>query len=593
MREMKWYRLLAVLLAVALVAAACGGSDDSADSAATSDDTSDVAAETDADDDSAMDDDEAMDDDAMDDEEAMDDEAMEDDEAEADTIDDVGTVDVDEEAANCASAVELEVGDYNPSGNLNIGFGFQLSGGFNPHNNQAPAAFAYYGWVYEGMVRQDAGTGEIVPWLAKCFEISEAGDQLTFFLHDGVTFHDGAPFNADAVVSNIEFIKTAGPPEVLPPVAGQMALVDSVEAIDELTVQFNLSAPAAALVLSGLIRNSGLMVSPNSLGNAAANPAGTGPYFVESENEDHTDINFAAFENYWQPQLVGVETANMQGGIGAQGRLDGLLAGQFDIATINNNEQELVEAFSTDISVRIGFVVADWQGEQIPALANRDVRCAMSAALNRSGIVAQLAQSPESAIKQFAVSPTDYAYFDDSGIADFDLELAQSLMDASGEEGFSFSNGHLPAGFWPVTASAFGGALAEIGITMENEALDPPGAGEMFARLARAQHPVQIVAYNEPNALMSLIARTGQGGLNPSKVSPDGVDELVDAAKGKSFEDGEADVAAAWQIMVEECIFIINHALFTTIGHGSNVSGVDHVQGIPVTFWPHGVRVDG
>ena len=584
MRRMTWSRLVAILLALALVAAACGGSDDggSSDSAAASDSTESTADEPD--DEPA---DEPADDPEPADEPADDAEPEDQDEAE-----DVGNVEIDE-TANCASSIELEVGDYNPSGHMDIGFGFELSGGFNPHNNQAPAAFAYYGWIYEGLVRQDADTGAIVPWLAKCFEIADTGDQITFFLHEGVTFHDGAPFNADAVIANVDFIKTAGPPEVLPPVAGQLATVDSVEAIDDLTVQFNLNAPTAALVLSGLIRNSGLLVSPDSLGNAAANPAGTGPYALESENEDHTDINFIGFENYWQPQLVGLETANMIGGLGAQARLDGLTSGQFDVATINNNEQDLVPGYSANTTVRIGFVVADWQGEQIPALANKDVRCAIAASLNRVGIQESQGNAPESAIKQFAVSPTDYAFIDDLDSPDFDLELAQSLMDASGEEGFTFTNGHLPAGFWPVTASALSGALAEIGITMENEALDPPGAGEMFARLAEAEHPVQIVAYNEPNALMSLIARTGTGGLNPSQVSPDGVDELVEAAKSKTFEDGEADVAAAWKIMIEECIFIINNALTTTIGHQENVTGLQHIQGIPVSFWPHGVRVDG
>ena len=564
MANSRLMRLLAALLALAMIAAACGSDgDDNAEA------DTDTGTETSA--------------------QAADDEP----DTELDEVDDVGTVDVDEEAANCASSVDLEVGDYNPGPNLEVGLGFQLTGGFNPHNNQAPAAFTYYSWLYEGLVRQDAGTGEIVPWLAKCFEVSDAGDQITFFLHEGVTFHDGTPFNAEAVVANIEFIKTAGPPEVLPPVAGQMAQVDTVEAIDDLTVQFNLNSPAAALVLSGLIRNSGLIVSPASLGNAAANPAGTGPYTLVSENADHTEIDLAGYADYWQPQLVGAETASITGGLSAQARLDGVISKQFDLATINNNEQDLVPAFSTDISVRIGFVVADWLGEQVPALANKDLRCAMAAALNRSGIVEAIGQSPESAIRQFAVSPTDYAYVDDLESPEFDLELAQSLMDASGEEGFTFSNGHLPAGFWPVTASAYSGALAEIGITMENEALDPPGAGEMFARLARAQHPVQIVAFNEPNALMSLIARTGEAGLNPSKVSPDGVVELVNAAKGKSFADGEADVAAAWKIMVEECIFNIGYALFTTIGHQENITGVDHVQGIPVTFWPQGVRKDG
>jgi len=437
--------------------------------------------------------------------------------------------------------------------------GFELSGGWNPHNNQAPAAISYYGYLYEGLVRQDGVTGAIVPWIAKCWEANDAGDQITFYMHEGVTFHDGEPVNAEAVVANVDFIKTAGPPEVLPPVAGQMALVNSVDAIDEYTVQFNLKGPGEALLLSGLIRNSGFLVSPNSLGSAVANPSGTGPYMLESENEDHTDNNLVAFPDYWQPQLVGAESVNLVGGIDPQGRLDGVVTGQFDIGTINNNQQELVPAYSANTTVRIGFVIADWTGETIPALANKDVRCAMAAALNRVGIQEAGGNDPASAIKQFAVTPSDYGYVDDLDSPDFDLELAQSLMDGSGEEGFEFTNGHLPGGFWPVTASAFSGALAEIGITMNNEALDPPGAGEMFARLASGQYPVQIIAYNEPNALMSLIARTGEASFNPSGVSPDGVVELVESAKSKSFEDGEADVAAAWKIMIEECIFIINH----------------------------------
>ena len=146
-----------------------------------------------------------------------------------------------------------------------------------------------------------------------------------------------------------------------------------------------------------------------------------------------------------------------------------------------------------------------------------------------------------------------------------------------------------------LTAVSNGRAVvaAEIGITMNNEALDPPSGGEMFARLAQAQYPVQIIAYNEPNALMSLIARTGEANFNPSGVSPDGVVELVASARTKSFADGEADVAAAWKIMLEECIFIVQQTLPTFIAHGEDMQGVEHVTGVPITYWPHGVRKVG
>lgn len=557
MKDTKLMRLIAVLLSFVMVAAACGGSGDSGDSAEGGDDG--TSSETTA----------APVTTAPPEEEAL------------------GNVEVDE-AANCAADIELDRGTYAPSGDLQNAIAISL-GTLNPHDEQGPASFAYYGWIYEGLVRQSVA-GTVVPWLAKCWEANESGDEVTFFLHEDVVFHDGAPFNAEAVKANIEHIKTAGPPEVLPPVANQMGVVDSVEVVDDLTVKFNLNAPGEALLLSGLIRHSGWMVSPGSLGNAGASPMGTAPYMVADTSADLKTINLVAFEDYWQPGLVGLETVTITSTGDIQANLDGLNAGQFDVAVINTAQAGEAPAASKNTTVRIGFVVTDWLGEQIPQLANRDVRCAVAGALNREGIQVSLNQEAASATKQFAASPSDYAYIDDLASPDFDLEAAKALFDSTGEEPFTFKNGHIRGGFWPATSSAFATALAELGITMENEVLEPNSAGQMFASLAQGTYPIQVIAYNEPNALMSLIARTGDAAFNPSGVSPDGVDELVASARTKSFEDGEADVAAAWKIMIEECIFIVNNVLTTSIGYDpSDVQGVEHTGGVPISYWPHGV----
>ena len=212
----------------------------------------------------------------------------------------------------------------------------------------------------------------------------------------------------------------------------------------------------------------------------------------------------------------------------------------------------------------------------------------MGQALNRQGIVNQL-NDHGSNNKQFATGPNDYAYIDDLDVPDFDLAEAKARFEATGEEGFTFSNGHLPGGFWPAMSSAWSGALAELGISMQNEALDPPSGGEMFGRLVRGQHPVQIIPFNEPNALMSRIARTGTAAFNPSGTSPEGVVELVQSARGKSFAEGEADVASAWKIMLEECIFIVNNTLTTAVAYQPGIEGIEHTQGLPIHFWPHGV----
>lgn len=577
MTRNRWTRALALLFAFGLAAAACGG-DDTGFAPAIVEDTSPDDADADADA-APADADEPSDADAAEPTTVED---------EDDEPADLGQV-VVAEAANCAADLPpLEPGTFNPSGDFSYAISIALNS-LNPHDDQTPATFAYYSWIYEGLVRQEAD-GSVVPWLARCWETNDDASEVTFYLHEGISFHDGTPFDADAVVANVEFVKTAGPPQVIPPVAGQLGIVDTVEAVDEHAVKFNLAGPGEILLLSGLIRNSGLMVSPAALGNAAGAPVGTGPYAWASSNPDFTQNDLVAYADYWQPGLVGLETVRLEAAIDQVARLDSFNAGQYDVAVVRLNDLDLLLTgdVSSNFTVRIGFVVSDWTGEQIPQLANREVRCAMAQALNRQGIQAQL-NDPDSVNKQFATGPSDYAYIDDLDVPDFDIDAAKARFDATGEEVFTFTNGHLPGGFWPVLSSAWGTALAELGITMQNEALDPPTGGEMFGRLARGAHPVQIIPFNEPNALMSLVARTGGAAFNPSGVSPDGVVELVAAARGKDFAGGEGDVEAAWKIMLEECIFIVNNTLTTVVAYQDNIGGVHHTQGLPIHFWPHGV----
>ena len=505
---------------------------------------------------------------------------------------DLGQVVVAESADCTADMPPLDPGTFNPSGDFTFAISIALNS-LNPHDDQTPATFTYYSWIYEGLVRQEAD-GTVVPWLARCWETNEDGSEVTFYLHEGVTFHDGTPFNAGAVVANVEFVKTAGPPQVIPPVAGQLRIVDTVEAVDEHTVKFNLTGPGEILLLSALIRNSGLMVAPDSLGDAAGSPVGTGPYSFSRSNPDFTEIDLVADGDYWQPGLVGLENVRLIAAIDQIARVDAFNAGQYDASVVRLTDLDILVRgdVTTNSTVRIGFVVADWTGEQIPQLANREVRCAMAQALNREGIQTQL-NDPNAVNNQFATGPSDYAWIDDLDVPGFDIDAAKARFAATGLEGFTFSNGHLPGGFWPVMSSAWGTALAELGITMQNEALDPPTGGEMFARLAQGAHPVQIIPFNEPNALMSLVARTGEAGFNPSKASPDGVVELVRSAMGKNFADGEEDVRAAWKIMLEECIFIVNNTLTTVVAYQDGIEGLHHTQGLPIHFWPHGVTKSG
>jgi len=83
-------------------------------------------------------------------------------------------------------------------------------------------------------------TGEQMPWLAESFTSNETLDVWTLKLRDGVKWQDGEAFNADDVVFTMNMLLNT--PE-LQDSAAQKQWVASVEKIDDLTVQFNLTAP--------------------------------------------------------------------------------------------------------------------------------------------------------------------------------------------------------------------------------------------------------------------------------------------------------------------------------------------------------------
>ena len=536
-------RLLAMLLALALVAAACG-----------SDDDTDAEGGTDAG------------------------------SGEEATADDGG--DGDGDGGGQASVPG------GPEGTLAIANGI-VTNTLNPHDDQTPATFSFYAWTFEGLVRQNPDAS-LSPHLAESWEVSEDGLTITFRLREGVTFHDGEPFNAEAVKTSLEYVKTGPPEQVIPPVAGQLANVTEIEVLGEYELALKLGQPGEIALLAWLSRNSGLIVSPNALGEAATNPIGTGPYIYNAEESsaDLTTLVFDANPDYWQPDAVGFERVEIDNIVDNAARKQAFEAGQYDMATVSLDEGEASRGFiESGPSVIFSFTVIDWQGEVIPQLANRDVRCAMAQALNREGIVNQSNFPAEAVRNQWAGGPDDYAWIDDLDVPAFDIEAAQAAFEATGEEAFTFTNEYLPATGFEVGSVAWAGGLNELGITMDHGPLDPPSGGEMFAAFAEARHPIQVIPINEPHPIMTLQQRaTASGTLNPSGAVPDGVEDLVSAAVLKSADEAEAEIVEAWRIMLEECIWIPYYTLYDGYWVADDIVGVEKVTGMPIVFWPQGVH---
>jgi len=170
-------------------------------------------------------------------------------------------------------------------GNNRIIYGLTLQpSGFDPHINRSSELGIPLRQVYDTLVYRHPDTNEIVAGLATDWSISEDGLVYTFTLRQGVVFHDGTPFNAQAVGTNLDRITS-------PQTASQLAAFllgpyAGYEVIDDYTIRILLSSPYSPL-LDSLAQVYLGIASPTALSQYSENryqfhQVGTGPFqFVE------------------------------------------------------------------------------------------------------------------------------------------------------------------------------------------------------------------------------------------------------------------------------------------------------------------------
>ncbi len=151
--------------------------------------------------------------------------------------------------------------------------------------------------------------GELVPFLAKSLE---AGDDLTTYemeLRPDVTFHDGTPLNADAVVKHFDRLKD---PATKCPCQALVSIIESMDVPDGgdgLEVTFNLANPSVAFG-DLLAQSSGYIESPTAVAALGADfknkPVGTGP-FTLTEFTPGERVVLSAYPGYWGKDDDGIQ----------------------------------------------------------------------------------------------------------------------------------------------------------------------------------------------------------------------------------------------------------------------------------------------
>ena len=431
--------------------------------------------------------------------------------------------------------------------------------------------------VYDGLVRYKPGLLEVEPALATAWKISNDGTVYTFTLRGGVTFHDGSPFNAEAVVFNFDRMLKEDHPYYNTgpfPLSFFFSAIKSVEAVDDMTVKFTLNEPYAPF-MSNLAYPTGLIVSPAAVmrhgTSIGRNPSGTGPFkFVEWRANEAVVVE--ANRNYWDgaPALQAVVFRPITD---ANTRTAEMLAGGIDL---------MVEVPPVSLSEFQGnsFTVHEQAGPHVWFLilnakegpfTDVRVRQAANYAINKEAIVNDVLEGTA----KVAAGPTPpafaWAYNEDLEPYPYDPNKARALIAEAGAQGAELTFYVTEGGSGMLDPVAMGTAiqadLEAVGFDVKIETYEwNTFLGKVNPGLeGKADMAEMAWMTNDPDTLPFLALRTAawpeNDGFNSGYYSNPEVDKLLEAARATTNQSERARLYKEMQVIVQEdapWVFVAN-----------------------------------
>ena len=285
-----------------------------------------------------------------------------------------------------------------------------------------------YANVFEGLTRIGPD-GSVQPDLAESWQVADDGKSYTFHLRPGVTFHDGATFDAQDVVFSLD---RARAPDSTTAQKTLFEGIDKVEAIDPQTVRVTLKSPDGAFPFK-MAWGDAVMVDPASIKDIATRPVGTGPFkFAEWKQGDH--ITLTAYDGYWGKKPA-LKTATFRFIADPTAAFAAIMAGDIDAFPIYPAPETLAQ-IQTDPRFKV--LVGTTEGETIlamnnarPPLDNVKVREAIAHAINRQDLIDGAMFGYGTPIgTHFAPHNPDYA--DLTAQSAYDPELSKKLLAEAG-----------------------------------------------------------------------------------------------------------------------------------------------------------------
>ncbi|WP_170775758.1 ABC transporter substrate-binding protein [Ruegeria lacuscaerulensis] len=400
---------------------------------------------------------------------------------------------------------------------------------------------------------------ELIPQLATGWEWSEDGKALTMTLREGVVFHDGTPFNAQAVADNIDRSQNLEESRR----KSELKSVTGVDVVDDYTVRFNMAAPDATL-LAQFADRSGMMVSPTAAKAAGAdfglNPVCSGPFkFKERVAQDR--IALERFPDYWNAGEIHFDSVTFLPIPDTTVRLANLQSGDIDmlerLAATDLAQAEGDGGINVERAVSLGYQgitinVNNGEKGDNPWGNDKRLRQALSYALDRDAINQVVFEGAFAPGNQ-PFPPTSPWYDVDHPVPARDVEKAKALLAEAGfPDGIDLEvqvpNTTVPLQLMQVVQAM----AAEAGIRIE---ITSKEFATLLADQSAGDYQASQIGWSgrvDPDGNIHQFMTTG-GGINDSHYSDPKVDEMLNNARASTdFDARKADYDSARDILAQD-----------------------------------------
>ncbi|MEK3758339.1 nickel ABC transporter substrate-binding protein [Paenibacillus sp. FSL P4-0338] len=309
----------------------------------------------------------------------------------------------------------------------------------NPH--LYPGSMPAQGMVYESLVENTPGG--IQPLLAESWEISPDGTVYTFHLRQGVTFHDGQPFNAEAVKQNIDAVQHNAAKHTWIKLSDK---IKETKVTGEHTFELTLSEPYYPTLLELSMTRPYVFLSPQDFLNGETKDGvkgyhGTGPYRLAEHRTDQYAV-FEANTKYWNgtPAISKITAKVLPTG---ETTFLALQKGEVNFVFTDDRGTDSIDTEAMDRLAESGvyqvvrsepmntkMIVAN-SGKADSPVQDRAVREAVWHAIDRDTIAGQIFSGKETPAGTLFSSNVNYA---DIGLKPraYDLQEAERLLEEAG-----------------------------------------------------------------------------------------------------------------------------------------------------------------